>query len=200
MDVAEQFAADYLKRQSLRTERFTKHEMRVGKTPDYRVFKNADLVAYCEAKHVQYDEWLDEQLAEAQPSQLVGGSRHDPIFNRLTAHIHGAHKQFIAVNPRHDHPNILVFANSDRHCTFVGDLLGVLTGNFYGAGGVVEPIFKEYSDGRIMFEKMTIDVYVWWNDGQPVEQPRLWFWGNSPHYANISALLGSDPAQHRKVS
>jgi hypothetical protein len=160
--------------------------MRASKTPDYRVLKSADLVACCEAKHVQYDEWLDKQLVDAQPLQLVGGARHDPIFNRLTTHTHEAHKQFIAVNPRHDHPNILVFANSDRHCTF-SDLLGVLTGNFYGAGGVVEPIFKEYSDGRIMFEKMTIDVYVWWNDWQAVE--RLWFWRNSQHYANVSALL-----------
>jgi hypothetical protein len=200
MDMAEQFAADCLNRQSLRTERFTKNEMRVSKTPDYRVFKNADLVAYCEAKHVQYDEWLEKQLVQAQPLQLIGGLRHDPIFNRLTAHIHTAHKQFIAVNPRYDHPNILVLANSDRHCTFVGDLLGVLTGNFYGASGAVEPIFKEYSDGRIMFEKMTIDVYVWWNDWQEVERPKMWFWRNSQHYANVSALLGSDPAAHPKVS
>src|SRR5580692_9805742 len=127
MDAAEQFAADYLKRHNLRTERFNKKQMRVSKTPDYRVFKGADLVSYCEAKHVQHDDWLDKKLAEAQPLQLVGGPRPDPVFNRLTTHIHTAHKQFIAVNPDHDYPNILVFANSDAHCTFTNDLLGVLT-------------------------------------------------------------------------
>ena len=174
--------------------------MRVSKTPDYRVFKEADLAAYCEAKHVQYDRWLDEQLAEAQPLQIVGGLRSDPIFNRLTAHIHTAHKQFIAVNPAHDCPNVLVFANSDRHCTFTGDLLGVLTGNFYGEGEVVEPIFQQFSDGRIMCEKMTIDVYVWWDTWKSDQRPRLWFWRNSQHCADTSTLLGSDPATHRKVS
>jgi hypothetical protein len=54
MDAAEQFAGDYLKRYDLRTGRFRKREMRVSKTPDYRVFKEADFVAYCEAKHVQH--------------------------------------------------------------------------------------------------------------------------------------------------
>jgi hypothetical protein len=198
MDAAEQFAADYLKRQNLRTERFNKEQMRVSKTPDYRVFKDADLVSYCEAKHVQHDDWLDKKLAEAQPLQLVGGPRPDPVFNRLTTHIHTAHKQFIAVNPDHVYPNILVFANSDSHCTFASDLRGVLTGNFYGAGGVVEPIFKEFSDGRIKYEKMTIDVYVWWDEWQSIERPKLWFWRNSRHYANVSALLGSDTAAHRQ--
>jgi hypothetical protein len=200
MDAAERFAADYLKRHDLRTERFKKGEMRVGKTPDYRVFKEADFVVYCEAKHVQHDDWLDKKLAESRPLQLVGGLRPDPIFNRLTAHIHTAHKQFIAVNPDHAHPNILMFYNSDRHCSFTGDLLGVLTGNFYGEGGVVDPIFKEFSDGRIKYEKMTIDVYVWWDSWKGDQAPRLWFWRNSQHYANASALLGSDPAGHRKVS
>ena len=64
MDEAEQFAASYLKQRGLRVERFTKEEMRLGKTPDYRVFKRAELVAFCEAKHVQEDYWLEEQLRE----------------------------------------------------------------------------------------------------------------------------------------
>jgi hypothetical protein len=53
MDEAEQFAAHYLKQHGLRAERFSKEETRVGKTPDSRVFKHTELVAYCEAKHVQ---------------------------------------------------------------------------------------------------------------------------------------------------
>lgn len=198
MDVAEQFAGDYLTKLSLRPERFSKQEMRLGKTPDYRVFQRSDLVAYCEAKHVQNDDWLEEQLKGTRPLQIVGGPRPDPIPNRLTSHIHTAHKQFIAVNPNHDLPNILVLANSDRACTFHGDLIGVLTGNFYSEGGSVEPVFEQFSSGRIKYEKATIDLYVWW-DSWKSDRPRRWFWHNTRHYANVCALVGSSPAAHRKV-
>lgn len=58
-----------------RAERFSKSEMRQGKTPDFRVFKGADFVLYCESKHVQYDDWLDKQLANA----LLGS---DPADHR----------------------------------------------------------------------------------------------------------------------
>jgi hypothetical protein len=199
MDAAEQYAEAYLTGLSLRPERFSKEEMRLGKTPDFRVFSDSDLAAYCEAKHVQHDDWLDEQLKEARPLQVVGGLRPDPVFNRLTAHIHKAAQQFAAVNPNHAYPNILVFANSDRACTFHGDLIGVLTGNFYVEGGSVEPIFEQFSNGRIKYEKVTIDLYVWW-DSWKADRPRLWFWHNSQHYGKVCALVGSDPAVHRKVS
>jgi hypothetical protein len=199
VDVAEQFAADYLNKHSLRPERFGKQEMRLGKTPDFRVFKHAELVAYCEAKHVQYDTWLDEQLKEAQPLQFVGGLRPDPIFNRLTTHIHRAAQQFVAGNPNHDYPNVLVLANSDSHSNFKDDLVAVLTGNFYGDGGVVEPIFEQFSNGRIMYEKMLPDLYVWWDCWKDAARPYLYFWENSKHFANVCALFGSDPAKHRRV-
>lgn len=200
MNLAEQIAEDYLKSARLSPERFSKQQTRTGqKTPDFRVFKEANLVAFCEAKDIQQDDWLSSQLKTAPPLTLVGGSRPDPIFNRLTGHIHKAAQQFIAVNPKHLYPNILVFANSDSACTFHGDLLGVLTGNFFGADGTVEPIFENFSNGRIRDEKMTIDVYAWWDCWKKPLKPRLWFWENSPHYASVCAILGSDPAAHRKV-
>ena len=199
MDEAEQFAADYLKQHGLRVERFSKEELRVGKTPDYRVFRHAEFVAFCEAKHVQQDYWLDEQLREAQPSELVGGTRPDPTFNRLTAHIHKAAQQFTAVNPNHDYPNILVFANSERQCGYP-DLLAVLTGNFYGETGVVEPIYEQYAKGRVMADKMSVDVFVWWDCWKRVARPKLHFQGvTSKHYAHVSGLLESDPEKHRHV-
>jgi hypothetical protein len=143
-------------------ERFSKDEMREGKTPDYRVFRQAKFVAYCEAKRVQHDKWLDERLNEAQPLELVGGLRPDPTFNRLTAHIHKAAQQFTAVNPIHDYPNILVFANSERQCGYI-DLYGVLTGNALSEGEVVEGLYAQYANGRVKYDKMIVDVFVWWN-------------------------------------
>jgi len=198
-DVSAQFAQEYLRGHGLRAERFSKEEMREGKTPDFRVFKRTEFVAYCEAKHIQRDEWLYDQLKEASPGEIVGGLRSsDPILNRLTANIHKAAQQLAAVNSGHAYPNILVFLNSDTSCKFVGDLIGVLTGNFYGEGGTVEPIFEQFSNGRIIKEKMTIDAYVW-RDSWRIHEPKVWFWANSPHYASVSAILNSDPARHRHL-
>ncbi len=69
VNIAEQFAETYLKNHSLRPERFSKKEMRAGRTADYLVFRDKKLVAYCEAKHIQRDDW-------------AGGLRSDPTFNR----------------------------------------------------------------------------------------------------------------------
>jgi hypothetical protein len=173
--------------------------MRRGKTPDFRAFKGNDFVLYCESKHLQYDEWLENQLKTAKPLEIVGGLRHDPIFNRLADRIHDATKQFGAVNHDHEFPNVLVFTNSDTHCGFP-DLLGLLTGNFYAEGGGIEPIYKEVSEGRIREEKLTIDLYVWLNEWKGDQQKgSAFFTESSEHYVSLSALLGSDPARHRHV-
>jgi hypothetical protein len=198
-NLGEEFAIEWLARHGLRAEQFSKMEMRQGKTPDFRAFKGTEFVLYCESKHVQYDEWLDKQLADAQPLEIVGGLRHDPIYNRLADRIHDAAKQFEAVNPDRQFPNVLIFTNSDTHCGFP-DLLSVLTGNFYAEGGAVDPIFKQISEGRIRDEKLTIDLYVWLNEWKGKQQKgALYFIAGSKHYATLSALLGSDPANHRRV-
>lgn len=199
MDSAEQFAEQFLLSHSLRPEKFTKEERREGKTPDFRVFKGTDHVAYCEAKHVQHDEWLERQLEHAKPLETVGGMRLDPIFNRLTSHVHTAAQQFAAVNPDRKYPNILFFQNSDTACGMT-DLLAVLRGNFYGKGGAVEPIYKQYSEGRIKDEKLTIDVYLWFDDWKASPQiTKSYYWEDSRHYQTVCELLHSDPKNHRHV-
>src|SRR6267143_1150819 len=74
MNVGEQFAAVCFARYGLHVERFAKTELRSGKTPDFPIFKADQFVLYCEAKHVQYDEWLDKRLEQAQPVEIVGGA------------------------------------------------------------------------------------------------------------------------------
>jgi hypothetical protein len=188
MGIAEQFAEDYLKKYVLRPERFGTHQMRRGKTPDFRVFKDEELALFCEAKHIEQDEWLDKQLKNALSAELVGGSRPDPIHNRLSTRIHDAAKQFNAVNPGHSYPNVLIFANSDRQCA-VDDLRSVLTGNFHVRGGADEPIYKQYSEGRIREEKFTIDLFVWWDAWRPADKVARSIWGNSKHRESIETLL-----------
>lgn len=188
MNTAEQFAEAYLRTHGLRPDRFSKVEMRQGKTPDFRVRKGKEIVLLCEAKHVQRDEWLDKQLEKAGPMELVGGLRPDPIYNRLSNHIHEAAQQFNAVNPNHAYPNVLVFANSDRQCG-AEDLRGVITGNFYARGGAVEPIYTQYSNGRIREEKFVIDAYIWWDDWKTAGKFTRYLWSGSAHTETIKTLL-----------
>ena len=200
LNVGEQNAVNFFAKYGLACERFTEQEMRQGKTPDFRVFKGAEFVLYGEAKHIQEDTWLDDQLKEAPPMTSVGGARHDPAFNRLSGHIHEAAKQFQAVNPGHEYPNVLVFTSSDRGCTFT-DLIFTLTGNFYAETGAIDPIYKNVSEGRIRTEKYTIDLYVFKDDfpgGLGTEH--IYFQNKgSKHYFRLCELLGSDPLTHKLV-
>lgn len=84
------------------------------------------------------------QVNSAAPGELVGGARNDPIFNRLTADIHEAVKQFDAVNRDQEYPNVLALVNHDDMCGF-NDVLGILTGNFYASdGGAINALNLEY--------------------------------------------------------
>ena len=188
MNAAEQFAEDYLRKHDLRPKRFTKAQMRLTKTPDFRVFQGDELSLYCEAKHLQQDEWLDKKLESAKPLELVGGLRPDPIFNRVSNHIHEAAQQFNAVNLDHRYPNILVFVNSDGQCG-AEDLRSVITGNFYAKGGSVEPIYKQYSEGRIREDKFIVDLYIWWDEWKQSEKFSRYIWKESIHHDALLKLL-----------
>jgi hypothetical protein len=190
VEASEQAAERFFKHFNLRAERFTKQEMTRGKTPDFRVFSAQVLAFYCEAKHAQHDECLDKLLEKAQPLELVGGLRNDPIFNRLCGHIHEAAKQFSAVNPNHEYPNILFLTNSD-HQSDIYDLTAVLDGNFRSADGELHPIYKQYSEGRIKNEKFTMDLFLWWNDWMSKPPQRVWL--PSPHHNRLCELLGWAP-------
>lgn len=197
LNLGEQVAIDFCASHGLQCERFIKAEIRTGKTSDFRVYKGEQLVFYCEAKHVQHDDWLDEQLEKARPEEIVGGLRPDPICNRIAGHIHEGAKHFKAVNHDRQYPNVLVFTNSDTSCGF-GDLVSTLTGNFYAKGGTVDPIYKRVSEGRIREEKLTIDLYVWF-DKWRCGKKKSFFIKGSPHYPALCALLASDPTRHRHV-
>lgn len=162
----EERVKEFLETYHLRPERFTSAEMASGKTPDFKVFSGSDLDFYCEVKSSEQDTWLDDQLDMQRPGELIGGSRHDPIFNRLTAHIHKASKQFDAVNPIEALPNVLAFYNQDTSSGF-SDLLAVTTGNFYAEGCCVFPIYKNISEGRVKKDIEKVHLIIWIDVNKP---------------------------------
>jgi len=143
----------------LRLERFTRKETLAGKTPDYRVFRQDDLVAYSEIKSPR-DDWLDEQLDSSPPGAIVGGARSDPTFNRIARNVAKSAAQFDAVNADRSAMNLLVFVNHDVNSHFA-DMHETLTGMFYASSGDKFVTMTHISEGRIGEAKRRIDLFVW---------------------------------------
>ena len=196
MDPDEQRAAHRLERSGLTVQRFSKEQMRAGKTPDFRVLKGDEFRFFCEVKSSPRDRWLDQQFKDAPPGTLVGGARKDPIFNRLAADIHDAVKQFDAVNAEKAYPNVLVLINHDAQCGF-NDLLAVLTGNFYATDGTAQPIYRQYSQGRIKDEKNRIDLFIWLDDYKP--ERFLFSQTNEIHHRSLCGIFGVDPNEIAQI-
>ena len=188
--------SEFLGGYGLLTERFSKEERRAGKTPDFKVLRDSELKFYCEVKNSEKDRWLDDLLDEAESGEIVGGLRNDPVFNRLTAHIHKARKQFDAVNPRAEHPNVLAFHNEDKQAGFL-DLLAVATGNFYAEDGSVHPIYKNFSEGRVKTDIEQIHLFIWLDEYKPF---RFLFNSINSHYQNVLCrLFRYDPGDIKVV-
>ncbi len=197
MDADEKSVEQYLDDRGLSCSRFSKREMRKGKTPDFRVSKGNDFSFYCEVKTSKKDDWLDKLIHKVRAGYITGGLRNDPIFNRLTDDIHRAVKQFDAVNLNQEHPNVLAIVNHDSKCGFL-DLLGVLTGNFYADDGSAHPIYKQFSEGRIKGERDRIDMFIWIDEFKPDRS--LFSQTNEQRHRKLCQLFGVDPNEIEQIS
>lgn len=174
---------DFLKNTGFSCQRFSKGEKKHGKNPDFKVYKNNELIFFCEVKTIEKDNW-------------ASGARNDPIFNRITDDIHTAIKQFDAVNKNISYPNVLTFVNYDSMCD-IEDLISTLTGLFFADDGKQYPIYRQFSSGRIKSEKMRIHLYIWFDNNN---QPKLLFnQSNRIFYLKLCQLFGKDPSKIKSL-
>lgn len=193
---AEELVKNFLEGYDLTVERFSKKEMKAGKTPDFKVATKEGFPFYCEVKNSEKDSWLDEQLDAAEEGIVVGGVRKDPVFNRLTSHIHKARKQFDAVNPEEEKANLLTIYNEDRNYGFL-DLLAVTTGNFYADDGTSHPIYKNSSEGRAKADIEKIHLFIWLDAHKPHRfsfNPK-----NSKFQSELCSIFGFNPNELKLV-
>jgi hypothetical protein len=178
---------------------FAKREMRDLKTPDFRLSREGVEVALCEVKSFQRDEWLEKQLKDAPPVELVGGLRPDPIFNRISNAVHTAFRQFESVNSDHRLLNFLFLVNHDISAK-PEDLDRVLTGYEDPLHGRFDPTCLQFSEGRIREEKRQIDLYVWM-DFRKSDQIRLrrLFFGNMDTRESVCDLLSIDSSLIKNI-
>lgn len=154
----------YLTTKGLIASRFSLAETQRGKTPDFRLTRGNELVAYCEVKS-PHDPWLDRLLDEAVPGTIVGGLRDDPVFNRLSRLLTKAVEQFEAVNPERTAFNILAYVNHDKACGF-DSLRATVTGYFYAKGGVRSARLLHPAEGRLREPISKIDAILWFDAKQ----------------------------------
>ena len=80
----------YLEYHGLTAVRFSTHEMRASKTPDFRVLLGDRLMFFCEVKSSPRDGWLDQQLENTRPGELAGGNAYTedgdilPIYKQFS--------------------------------------------------------------------------------------------------------------------
>jgi large subunit ribosomal protein L30 len=134
-----------------------------SKTPDFKLFTDGVLRAYCEVKSPT-DGNLFDFPAGLEPGEIRAEVRKDPATFNLARHIAKAAKQFEAVNPDRAHPNILVIVNHARR-KGPADLRLALEGMPAPNGQRFFPLVND-EDGweiqRGVWEAArSIDLYVW---------------------------------------
>ena len=197
MKVDEERVKMYLEGRGFTLERFSEAEMNAGKTPDFRVSRNGDFLFYCEVKSISKDEWLNQQLKSPDPDGMAGGLRNDPTYNRLTADIHQAIKQFDAVNKDQKYPNVLSFVNHNHMCDN-WDLISILTGNAYTNDGEILPIYRQFSHGRIKNERKNIHLFIWLDDRKPDQL--LFSQTNENHHAALCKMFNITQSEIKQIA
>ncbi len=193
---AEDVVATFLHRFALRCVRPTKQERRIGKTPDFRVFDGDVFKFFGEVKSVRGDDALRRPLANSRSGSVMV-ERPDPAFNRLTADVHDAVKQFNAVNRDRSRPNVLAFVNLEDMSDF-GDVLAVVTGDFFASDGTRQAIYRTYSHGRMRADQRSIDMILWL-DAELADPHRLHIEADAAHHATLCAGFGSDPSTIKAI-
>jgi hypothetical protein len=188
----EAFVIGYWQNKGFQVTSFSKNEMSDLKTPDFRLNRDGVEVAVCEVKSFQRDNWLEDQLKNSPSAGVVGGTRNDPVFNRISNAIHTAFKQFESVNSDHRLLNFLFLLNHDTSAR-PEDLDRVLTGCENPRMGMFEPTCTQFSEGRIRAEKTKVDLYVWLGlkpDQTPSGEYRVL--GNPSTRERVGQLLALD--------
>ncbi|MEK8212587.1 MULTISPECIES: hypothetical protein [unclassified Paenibacillus] len=173
MNISETVFAEYFRALNYEPYRYTKQEMRLSKTPDLKIFIEGILSMYCEVKEINEDERQDD-------------IQHDNTYNIVSDCIYGSSKQFLAVNPAHNQPNILAIY-SRRTGTDIQDFKITYEGVLETEKGERWPFLKNVSEGRIKKMKTEIDLCIWYDEFE--ETFKKCFCSDSPHYNRLKLFF-----------
>lgn len=186
MTEVEKLAKEYFEQLGFKIEGYAKNEMRIpdNKTPDFKVYRNDELVFYCEHKEIEEDKRNFNE--ENQYTQK------DNIYDIISYKINDAGKKFQSVNSNHKIPNVLFFYNNrPKSEADIVDCIFTHTGNFYTNSSKIIPAFKKISEGRIKEKKKLIDLYIWQNKTN--NKIKFCFNCDSSYLKKLCELFNEDP-------
>lgn len=150
-----QLVIKYFEKKGMEARPFPKTS--AAPNPDFKVYTNGNLFAYCELKSIMpYELELPPNLPSGQ---IYVDLRNDPAFNTIQNKIHQASKQLRSANPGHDLPNIAFFINHHRYRGFP-DLMRVTTGQV----SPQDPDVLDIRYSKRLLEKddlLVIDFVIW---------------------------------------
>lgn len=161
--------AVFFKNLGLEVQNISKTEIQ---TPDFQIYLNKELFAYCEVKSIMEDKWMK-------------GERPDPVYNRIQNKIHEAVKQLRSVNPKNIVPNIVLILNHDKRCG-KPDLHIVLKGKFLSTEGEID--FDTRYRNRLLNkgDLSNLDLVIWIDDNN---KPYYYFLVGSPYKEVLTKKL-----------
>ena len=129
--------------------------LRAGKTPDFKLRRNGELIGYCELKSPR-DDFIFEK---PEPGQSVF-RENLPFHRKLGGHVRKAAKQFDAVNPNHELPNIMAIVS---HCPDIDrrDLIATIAGLHIPGTERRLWMLTKHKQAETLEAARGIDLFLW---------------------------------------
>jgi hypothetical protein len=161
-----QLIIEFFKRKGIEARPFSKTSDMSN--PDFEIYIDARLFAYCELKSIMPYELLSPNLPSGQIFKVE--LNDSAAFNNIQNKMHEAAKQLRSVNPGHNLPNIVFFINHNRHRN-VGDLKEVIGVPSFDALDIPCPLYPKYRN-RIKEDLPVLDyiIYVDFHDKEEIEE------------------------------
>jgi len=150
-----QLTIEYFKEKGIEARLFPKTSDMLN--PDFKLYIDGDLFAYCELKSIIPYELLSSNLPSGQICQVELNG--DPAFNNIQKKIHDAAKQLKSFNPCHNLPNIVFFINHTRHRN-VGDLKEVIGVPLSNVSDIPCPLYPIYRNRLLIKDDLLVVDYI----------------------------------------
>jgi ribosomal protein L30 len=135
-------------------EPYDKAALNAGKTPDFKLMRNGELVGYCEVKSL-----FDFEVLEDPPEGEMAVRRNVPFYRKLGQRVIGAVQQLEAGNPEHDKPNVIVFVSHTPEIER-RDLIATIAGLPVQGGPPLFMLGKKMQ-GQVWDAARKIDIFLW---------------------------------------
>lgn len=135
-------------------EPYDKKALNGGKTPDFKLMKDGELIGYCEIKSL-----FDPEPLRIPPDSEMAVRKNLPFYRKLGQHIRGAVQQLEAENPEHDKPNVITFISHSAEIER-RDLIATVAGLPLPDGKRIFMLGKKMQ-GQVCEAARQVDLFIW---------------------------------------